>query len=245
MLRAMRQWSVAISIGAVIAIFAPPADARDEAQARLRYERSAAAAACVDESGMRDAVAARLGYDPFVADAAEGVAIALDRRGGQWQAHIVLEDGARAKKGARSLSSREKSCDELVSAVSLAVALAIDPMHFSPPAAAASGPAPASESPAPAPASGPPRGQPEAPRPAEETAPSPQQNLVDCFPAENATSFTVPESYMSTVTQVSDPSMQHPPVWVVSRNEQVEQLDTVNVRKTSKTQLFFELNLAP
>src|SRR5438445_384015 len=126
--------SLAVGVAAVVVTSATPANARDDIRVSLRYERSGAAAACADEGGMRDAVAARLGYDPFVATADQQLTILLDRRGGEWQARIDLADAARGKRGARSLSSRDKTCDELVSAVSLAVALAIDPMRFAPPA---------------------------------------------------------------------------------------------------------------
>jgi hypothetical protein len=71
------------------------------------------------------------------------------------------------------------------------------------------------------------------------------QNLVDCFPPANATSFTVPASYMATVTKVTDPEKQWPPVFVISRSEQVEQVGTIKVRKRSSAELFFQLNLKP
>src|SRR5207237_7161436 len=75
------------------------------------------------------------------APSGDRLAIAFDRRGREWQARIELEDASHEKKGARSLASRENTCDELVSAVSLAVALALDPMRLSP-AGSASAPSP-------------------------------------------------------------------------------------------------------
>jgi hypothetical protein len=117
----------------VVAIFAPRNAAAEEVRVRLHYERSASAVRCADEQHMRDAVAARLGYDPFAANSEDLVAIALDRRGTEWTARIDLQDRRGAPKGTRSLRSSEATCDELISAVSLAIALAIDPMRLQTP----------------------------------------------------------------------------------------------------------------
>jgi hypothetical protein len=125
--RAMRRVAVAMGLLAAAAgTCVHPAHAREKTRVSLRYERTAAASSCADEPGMRDAVAARLGYDPFVEGAGDRVTIAFDRRAGEWHARVELEDAAHTKKGSRALASHEKTCDELVSAVSLAVALAID-----------------------------------------------------------------------------------------------------------------------
>lgn len=71
------------------------------------------------------------------------------------------------------------------------------------------------------------------------------KNLVDCFPGPSATSFTVPASYMDTVTQVANAATQFPLVNVGSRTEQVEDVATIRVRKTSESALSFQLNLVP
>lgn len=163
--------ALAALLGAPAVWAKPPGEAR----MRLVYARTPAAQACADEAGMRDAVAARLGYDAFRehdSRAVGRVSIALDKRAGDWQARIELDDGA-GNKGVRALSSREPTCDELVSSVSLAVALAIDPQRVTapppdgsrepPPAASAApepsrAPEPPRDTPAPPPASPPPEG---------------------------------------------------------------------------------------
>ena len=92
------------------------------------YSRTTEAVGCSDEPGLRQAVARRLGYDPFVAASANTVVAEL--RGGDGdglKARVyVVRDGNMAG-GARELSSPTRDCTELMAAVALALSIAIDP----------------------------------------------------------------------------------------------------------------------
>ena len=109
-----------------VAIFQPePAHAGQSA--RLVYSRTAEAIACGDESGLRQAVARRLGYDPFVASSMNTVVAELRGDGEGLKARVyVIRDGNLAG-GARELTSASRSCTELIAAVALAMSIAIDP----------------------------------------------------------------------------------------------------------------------
>jgi hypothetical protein len=92
------------------------------------YSRTNEAAGCSDEPGLRQSVARRLGYDPFVAASVNTVVAEL--RGGDsggLKARVyVVRDGNMAG-GARELSAPSRDCTELMAAVALALSIAIDP----------------------------------------------------------------------------------------------------------------------
>ena len=133
----------------------------------LRYARHPGTQHCPDESALRSAVLAHLGYDPFVArDGRRVIVVTLHRTARGLRAQIDSV-GARGKiEGARSLDSPSADCRELVSSVALAVSIAIDPLHASAPAPAP--PVSLPPSPAPAPVV---EAAPERPEHAEEIAP--------------------------------------------------------------------------
>lgn len=125
------------------------ADATAEAQ--LVYVREGADT-CPDEEGLRDAVAARLGYDPFVRVGPAGPVVprgagapgsappanrgparvihATMRRGRRGapllRAEVEVKQGGRVT-GTRVLTSNESDCRELASTVAFAISIAIDP----------------------------------------------------------------------------------------------------------------------
>jgi hypothetical protein len=104
------------------------ADEPSRALARLEFVRDAGAEACPDELALRNAVADRLGSDPFWPAAPRAVAVVLDREGHRFRARVLLRDAASGKiLGTRVLTSAEKECTELFSALALAVAIAVDP----------------------------------------------------------------------------------------------------------------------
>jgi hypothetical protein len=95
--------------------------------ARLVYSRTAEAATCGDESGLRQAVARRLGYDPFVASSVNTVVAELRGDGDGLKARVyVIRDGNLAG-GVRELTSANRNCTELIATVALAMSIAIDP----------------------------------------------------------------------------------------------------------------------
>lgn len=112
------------------------AGARGETRqaARLSYERPAGVENCPAEATVRDAVAARLGYDPFRPAAERTVTARIQRVPGApvaLFAVVELRDAAGKVVGTRSLASQD--CAELAAAMALAVSIAIDPLVLSRP----------------------------------------------------------------------------------------------------------------
>jgi len=95
--------------------------------AQLVYSRSPLARACPDEDGLRQSVARRLGYDPFVAVSSSTLVAELFGDGVQLRARVFLVQDGNVTGGTRELSSRAANCDELIAAVALAISIAIDP----------------------------------------------------------------------------------------------------------------------
>jgi hypothetical protein len=93
----------------------------------LAYTRHTGAEHCPDEAAVRASVAARLGYDPFVAEAPRSIvaSIALDR--GRLAAIVRLIDASGASHGRRELFAPVDRCGELVRAMALSISIAIDP----------------------------------------------------------------------------------------------------------------------
>src|SRR4051812_34695671 len=93
------------------------------ASARLTFTPDPAAK-CGDEQSLRDAVSARLGYDPFDSKANKALSIAIVRERKGVRATMELRDATGQILGTRDLSST--SCTELAAALGLAVSVAID-----------------------------------------------------------------------------------------------------------------------
>jgi hypothetical protein len=135
---------------------------------RLRYERGAGAEHCPDELALRNAVSARLGYDPFDDDATRAVDASITRRADVLLGRVEVQTEEGDPGGSRQISSRQNDCSELASALSLAISIAIDPLSLSkPPLPAAAIPAPP---PSPLPRAERPCPPPPEPAPAEEPA---------------------------------------------------------------------------
>jgi hypothetical protein len=97
--------------------------------ARLVYSRTAEASSCPDEHGLRQAVARRLGYDPFVAASMNTVVAELrgEGEGEGLKARVyVIREGNQAG-GSRELASPSRDCTELLAAIALAISIAVDP----------------------------------------------------------------------------------------------------------------------
>lgn len=149
---------------AVISAFATPAAATPSA--KLTYVRGAGAETCPDESELRKAVAARLGYDPFFPTAPQAIVAQIHgrpRRGFRGEVQIVNEHGI--VRGARTLETQSDDCAEMVRALALGISIAVDDLD-----AVLSPPAP--EPPVSAPS--PPEALPQpAPKPPESDTPTP------------------------------------------------------------------------
>jgi hypothetical protein len=109
-----------------------PATAAVPRTVALDYQRLAGAGRCPDESALRAGVSARLGYDPFRADATQRLRVTLAPAGAGLEARIDLVDGAGRLTAERRLSARGRACDDLAASVALAVAIAIDPVGLAP-----------------------------------------------------------------------------------------------------------------
>jgi hypothetical protein len=108
-------------------------------QARLSWVRAEGAGACPPAQVVRDGVVKKLGYDPFSDDAPRSFEVVAKRESASWRAHIYSHDAQRGTSGFREIQSDADDCAELVGAVALAIALAIDPegaLAAAPPAAA-------------------------------------------------------------------------------------------------------------
>ncbi len=95
---------------------------------QLEYERQDGAAQCPDDAAVRTGVAARLGYDPFRANADDHLRATIRQAGRMLEARIELADAQGNVRARRRIVSRNHDCAELASSVELAVAIAIDPM---------------------------------------------------------------------------------------------------------------------
>ncbi|HKY39114.1 MAG TPA: hypothetical protein VJN18_24415 [Polyangiaceae bacterium] len=98
-----------------------------EEAARLVYVRGAGADECPDEEKLRDWVAARLGYDPFKAQASNVVIARLETRDAQLRGTVEMIDAQGKSAGRRELSSAGAGCEAVARAMALSISLAIDP----------------------------------------------------------------------------------------------------------------------
>ena len=136
-----------------------PALADSARTVRLGYIVADGVVGCPGEQQVRDAVAERLGYDPFDDAAQTSVAASIQADGVGLLAKVVVEK-AGTTTGEREVRARDQNCAELASAVVLAISLAIDPLSIF----AAPPPPPEPPPPPPAPPSVAPRPTPPAVR---------------------------------------------------------------------------------
>jgi hypothetical protein len=136
----------------------------EHASVTLAFSRAKTATTCPDEATFRGLVAARLGYDPFVAAGNRALAVDFERRGNEVVGRLLFAGDSAEKRVERTLRSGAADCFELATSLALVTAVALDPdsLH-SPtpepqpePVPASSSPLPPSTpTPAPAPASTP------------------------------------------------------------------------------------------
>ncbi len=124
------------------ALLSGAAFAEGKPTVRFTYLRGAQAGQCPEEGAVRDAVAARLGYEPWDETAKRTVRATIEPRGGGLRARMELLGEGGAKLGGRELSSARQDCRELVEALELAICIAIDPLSITRPAAPAPKPEP-------------------------------------------------------------------------------------------------------
>lgn len=128
-------------------------DAAPMHTARLAYDRGDLAA-CPTEASFRNAVAGRLGYEPFVPTAKMAISVSFARagKGQKLLAQVAVTDENGRPAGRRDLQSDTEDCTELAASLAIAVSIAIDPQSLTRPAPArAPDPAPPSVGPPPQP----------------------------------------------------------------------------------------------
>ena len=131
----------------VAAALASPStvSAAPEEPFRLAWVRGGGAEACLSDRTLSSRVAERLGRDPFAGDARRTIEGYVTRDGRRWAAHLIVRDATGAVSGARDFASEGDDCEAIDAAVTLAIALAIDPeAALRPPPATPPPPAPES-----------------------------------------------------------------------------------------------------
>lgn len=122
------------------------AHAASRASARFGYSADAASLKCPSEAEMRDILASRLGYDPFVPDAEQVVIVRFERRGARGLAGSFDIQGP--KPGHHEIASANNDCRELAETLATAIAIRLDPAslggHEEPPPLPPPFPAPSS-----------------------------------------------------------------------------------------------------
>ena len=95
----------------------------------LSFQRRTSAKSCPSEKELRRQVTSILGYQPFDRHAKRVMACVLWADKAMLHARLRLSDARTGKSlGVRELSATGPGCEELASAVALAIALAIDPL---------------------------------------------------------------------------------------------------------------------
>ncbi len=117
---------------ALVLSWSDTAAADDKPRVRLSYRVAADVTTCPGEDALRDAVAGRLGYDGFNDEADDEVRARIRRRDDGLVGTLVVErDGVLS--GSREITSASGDCEELFSAMSLAISIAIDPLTLTRP----------------------------------------------------------------------------------------------------------------
>ncbi len=130
---ARRRMSRVGACSTAFALVCVSAQASAAPSARLVYMRDANSASCPDESAVRAAVAARLGYDPFVAYATSTMFAEIWRDGQVYRARIRLVDSKDVTRGARELVQPGERCSDIVDTMALTMSIAIDPLSLATP----------------------------------------------------------------------------------------------------------------
>lgn len=102
-------------------------NARASTTARLVYLRGTGTESCPDQGELRDAVAARLGYDPFTPFALETLFTEVDKEPNGFVARVKLVGHDNTVRGARTLQTTGP-CSDLMASLALTISIAIDPM---------------------------------------------------------------------------------------------------------------------
>lgn len=103
---------------------------------RLVYARAQSAKDCPEETALVNAVAARLGYDPFSPWGDQTILATVSRVGPSVLGRAELIDHDGIAQGSREVKLQAGDCHELILALSLAISITLDPLHVDAPPAA-------------------------------------------------------------------------------------------------------------
>jgi hypothetical protein len=134
-------------VAACVATIAGPA--QGGVSARLIYSRSRPAAACPDQQALERAVAARLGYNPFVGWAEQTIVAEVTSSGDALRARAQLVGKDGVVQGSRELTGSIAQCEDLIASLALAISITLDPMSLTSGASASTAPEPPGTTPLP------------------------------------------------------------------------------------------------
>ena len=103
------------------------ARAQDVGRFRFAWVRAENTGTCPDGPALAREVARRLGRDPFVAADAPSIEASVQRDGARWVARLVVRDADDSPVGVREFTSDAADCAPIAAAITLGVALSIDP----------------------------------------------------------------------------------------------------------------------
>jgi hypothetical protein len=113
--------------GVLVLSVCVPREAFASAAAKLTYVRDIGAERCADEGQLRQAVAARVGYDLFFPWAQKTVVVEVRRsKPSGFRGVVQIVDDHGLIVGQRSLDSKGDDCDDLIRALALAISIAVD-----------------------------------------------------------------------------------------------------------------------
>jgi hypothetical protein len=110
-----------------------PASGSARVPTRLVYVRAQSAIDCPDERSLVQAVAARMGYDPFSPWGDQTIVASVSRTGAGLLGRAELIDHDGIAQGSREVKLGGEDCRELVLALSLAISITLDPLHVDAP----------------------------------------------------------------------------------------------------------------
>jgi hypothetical protein len=96
-------------------------------RARIEVSRDDGAMSCPDEKQLSDAIASRLGYEPFSPDAELRIAVRFFREGRTFRGVVEMHTAGGESKGARALASGTPDCQELAETAALTISILLDP----------------------------------------------------------------------------------------------------------------------
>ena len=126
----LRFGTKAISLCVVLSALTAQGFAWSSPSARLVYLRAQGAERCPDAPALRNAVAARLGFDPFFATADKTIVAEIREGAHGFRGRVVVSDGDGRVLGERVVESPSDDCTEMVSAMALGISIAVDNLDF-------------------------------------------------------------------------------------------------------------------